>query len=143
MAEVALQFMPDEDQKEKELVQKSLAKSREASKHKQSKSSQDGRGGVTQIRKEPVPVDPSFSLAKAKKLIPRGVGITLNREETYHVRVCAEYVNRRTPGDKYHKRCYTDGESERRAFVDCLQWLWAVHFLETGEQCPYEWAIQT
>eukprot|EP00971_Amphidinium_carterae_P345360 6486279-Amphidinium_carterae.1 len=125
--------MPEADSKEKELVQRSLDKARATSKDKRSKGSHGARSGVAQIRKEPIPVDHTFSLVRAKKLIPQGVGITLNREETYHVRVCAEYIHRRTPGDRYHKRCYTDGPSERRAFVDCLEWLWAVHYLETGE----------
>eukprot|EP00971_Amphidinium_carterae_P330071 6462925-Amphidinium_carterae.2 len=63
--------MPDEVKKEKDLVQRSLEKSRAASKDRHGGSSREQRSDKPEMRKKAVPIDHTFGLAKAKKLIPQ------------------------------------------------------------------------
>ena len=90
-------------------------------------------------RKKAAPQLARMSMQDAKQYIPQAKGCSLQRESTWHHRICASYLRRTSPGPKSHKRTYKNDEgSEEAALRQCVLWLWAVHEEQTGQSCPWE-----
>ena len=90
-------------------------------------------------RKKAAPQLARMSMQDARQYIPQAKGCSLQRESTWHHRICASYLRRTSPGPKYHKRTYKDDEgSEEAALRQCVLWLWALHEEQTGQSCPWE-----
>jgi hypothetical protein len=157
MLELAMDGVPEEDAEDVAVAVKKAAKANPSG-HKLpgppsegggatggSASSRGAPAGGLHIRREAGPrtfnprpmVDGRLSIEWARELVPLIRGCKLEIDEVKHSRWKVEYPIVDAAGHRIHSKVWNAETSALQALQDCLEWVWALHFLKTGQKCPF------